>query len=613
MRDIFRAEWLRYRLHAVLFATAHLLLLAFFMRLADLGQQPLNVYRLTGGCYAIVGILLGMHQTGTWRRPNQWLNLLHRPVPPKHIALGLLCAGSLALCLAIVVPVGMALAWQAWGTARVVDTRHLLVPLAAGLLATGGYLAGVYGMLADRRYSACGLVLIAWMAMAQASGAAFVVVQCMACAWLLVMVLGAFRPDPGAPPHAVLQSVVTAVPLMMGVYLLLVLLGFIGELAWIMQGSHPVNMATPPAGGYVETERMSGRDRMLAGMAGSRLPEASLWREQTGLSDVHTMDRQLGDVPVRQSMSNGASTSFDDEEQRIHWTFSHDDMRFEGIHMTDGRAAGLLGVGANGRPFEDIATPEGTLPGMQKGDVALMAGDTLFQYVSASRAIVPRLRVAPGETLLGTTPVGGSLVAISDRAIYVFDGRHLVEGEAPVAARQRVAIPGASGDLARAELVELVDGYLLSFTFSRHAYDLLGTAPRQSILRVTDAGVVTVVATRALGADFPAFYRYRTWWASPAMYALSDGVLAWSGHPGPYATYATPPVPRASILLAASLALLSLLAGAWLVSRRDLPLSRRVAWTLCCAVVGVPGLVCLALMVPRSERYVATRFRTAHA
>jgi hypothetical protein len=613
MRDLFKAEWLRYRLWILLYAIAHVLALAFFMRLVDMGQQPLNVFRIIGACYALTGILLGLHQYGTWRRPNQWLNLLHRPLAPRRIAGALLGAGVVAIVCGVVVPLLVALAWQAGGTAHVVDLRHLIMPLAAGLIACAGYFAGAYGVLADRRYSSCALVFLFWLFAAQASGPAVLVVQTIACAWLLALVLVAFRPDLGVAPRALAGIALTALPVQMAAYLLLLMLGFVGELAWIMQGTHPVNMATPPHGGYVETERMSGRERMLAGLAGATIEQAPVWREQVALSDVHEIERQLPGVAARQEMSNTAPTEFDDADTRVRWTFSHDRMRFEGARLTDGRGAGERGVGADNGAFAGLATPAGALPGMGKGDVALMAGPTLYQYVASVGRIVPRLRVNDGERLLGTQALGGSLVAVSDRALYVFDGRHLIDALVPPTPRQRVAIPGSPGDQTRTEMVELVDGYLVSFTFSRRAFDMLGAPPYQTLLWVNDSGKVTPVATRALEPDFPVFYRYRSWWASPVLYTLRDRATGLFATPTPYREYATPGVPPSMRWLAAILSLVSASLGMWVAWRRDLSVGARVIWTLVCAVVGVPALLSLALIVPRAERTVQPTTRSAIA
>jgi len=603
MRDIFKAEWLRYRLWVLVYAVAHVLLLAFFNRLADLGQQQLNVYRVFASVYVITGILLGLHQMGTWRRPNQWINLLHRPVAPRRVALGLLAAGALALLIAVLLPIALVLAWQAWGTARVAETRHGVLALAAVLLGAGGYLAGAYAALANRRYAVAGLVPIAWIVFAQAGGVAALLVQGIACAWLFAMVLIAFRPDLGEPPRSALATAVTALTVQASVYLLIVLLGFVGELGWIMQGTHPANMSNPPHGGHVETDRMSGRERMLAGLATATGADVPLWREQIALSEVHALDRQLRLIPRRGDLGSPIPAVFDDGETRVRWTFSHDRMRFEGASLADGSRKGELGIGENDAALDAVALPGAALPGMGKGDLSLVAGNTLYQYRAAVRRIVPRIRLPQGESIAGVSPLGGSVAVLTDRAAYIVDGRHMGDGDELVQPRYRIPMPGPMGDLSRAETIELVDGYLMSFTFDWHAYDMRGVAPYQTELWANDAGQVTPVATRVLHQDFPTFYRYRNWWTSPAMHALCAMATGLFAVPDPLEVNATPPVPESMRALAAALALVSLSLGGWMAWRRVPALSSRVVWTLACGAIGIPALLSLVLLVPRRETF----------
>lgn len=604
MFDIARSEWQRYRWWVLAYALAHLLVLVFFNRITDLGQQSLNVHRVFAGCYALTGVLLGLHQMGTWRRPNQWLNLLHRPIAPRHIGTALLMAGGAGLILAVALPIVLTVAWQAWGTTRVIDPRHGLLPFSALLVAVCGYAVGAYGMLANRRYAASALVLLFWMGTAQASGWDAIGVQMLVCASGIALVLVAFRPDLGAPPRGFASTLLVALPVQMGIYIGILLLAFLTELLWIMLGTHPANMATPPHGGFTETERMAPRERVLAGLAGATFDDAPLWREQVALSDVHLLGRQVGELPVREAMSNDTIAEFNDDDARIRWTFSHASMRYEGRNIAD-ECVGTLGVGDDGRAFPAVATVADALPGMGRGDKTIIAGNVLYRYVSSVRRIVPRIALPDGEYLLGVTPVGGSLMVLGDKAVYVFDGRHLADGDDLLTARQRIAMPGLPGNLTRAELVEMVDGYLLSFTFAWHASDMQGVPPYQTVLRVNDAGKVTPVGTRTMGADYPPLHRYRGWWPSPAMHALRDVAMHLFAGSDPLSRTDAPPIPDTMRALAAALMLASLVAGAWLVRRRRMPMAVGVAWTVACGAVGLPAVVSLALIVPVGERETA--------
>lgn len=602
MWDMFKAELVRFRIWAVAGALLHLLVLAFLARVVDLAQQPMLVYRVFGAVYAVTGLLLGLYQMGGYRRPNAWLNLLHRPMPTWKIAAALFGAGALLLALAVAMPILVVAVYQETMTARVVDLRHWLVPLASCLIAACGYLAGAFCMLGGRRYAACSLVFLVLLVVAKASGFSALALQSLILLWLAVMVLAAFKPDLSAPPRSTLAVVATALPVQMGVYLLVLLLGFGVEMLWIMQGSHPNNMSTPPRGGHNETERLSDKDRMLAGLAASTAPEAPLWREQVALSDILGVGSQLNGVPARNELTNTAPMEFEDSERRMRWVFSHDRMRFEGYSLVDGRSVGELGVGADAAAFPAPAVSGGGLPGLPQGDSVLIAGGELYHYASETRQVLPRIRLPAGEILVGANAVGENLGVLSDRAVYFFDGRDVVEDDRLLAPRQRVSIPGPFGEFRSQEIVELVDGYLMSFTFTNHAHDTLGIAPYQVMLRVDDAGRVTSVARRAIAYDYPALYRYKAWWPSPAMYALRMGAIGLFAAPDPLQEETPSPVPLDMRALAYALMALSLLAAIWLTRRQALSSAACVTWIVACGTIGLPALASLWLLYPQREQ-----------
>ena len=80
MFELFKAELLRFRLWALALAGVHFIALGFLTRVVDLAQQPLVIHWSFGAAYAALGLLLGLYQMGTYRKPRAWLNLLHRPL-----------------------------------------------------------------------------------------------------------------------------------------------------------------------------------------------------------------------------------------------------------------------------------------------------------------------------------------------------------------------------------------------------------------------------------------------------------------------------------------------------------------------------------------------------
>lgn len=596
MMEFFKAELLRLRAWAIGLGALHLLVLAFMSRMVDLGQQPLVVHWTVAAVYALLGLLLGLFQMGTYRKPNAWLNLLHRPLAPWRIALALMAASLLLLAITVALPISMVALWQETMTPRVVDLRHWLLALAGLQIAMAGYLAGAYAMLAERRYAASGFVFLFLLLVAEATGFGALALQGLVIAWLVVMVLGAFKPDLSAAPAPLLPLVSAAVPLQMLVLLLMVTFYQGVEMGWIAQGSHPNNSPTPPRGGHNEVEKMDERGQMTAALHGSKHPDAALLREQIALSDPEGIAQQVRRLPQRHELANLAPMEFDDGMRGIRWVFSHDDMRLHGYDVRQRKAVGVLGVGADNAPLMAPALPIGGMPGMAEGDLVLLAGGTLYQYVSASQRIATRIQLPKGEVILGASPVGESLGLISATSLYFFDGRDLVESEAIVTPRMRVRIPGPPGDLRNLQLMELIDGYMLVTTFSAKAHLMDGGLPYQSVVRVHDDGRSEEVARRVLRHDYPAIYRYQWFWSSPLLAWLKVRSIALFAPSMPQEATVPAPVPRSMWILALTLCVLAGAAAAW--RSRVLPLSKRLraSWIVASLVVGLPALGAMWLL-----------------
>jgi hypothetical protein len=597
MFELFKAELLRFRMWALALGCVHFVALGFLTRMVDLAQQPLVIHWSFGATYAALGLLLGLYQMGTYRKPNAWLNLLHRPLSSSRIAISLIVAAVALLAAAIAVPILLIGVWQETMTPRVVDLRHWLLPLAALQIACAGYLVGAYGMLGERRYSAAGLVFLLLLISAKAQGFGALALQALVLVWLMTMVLHTFKPDLDAPPRTVVGIVTVALPLQMAMYLLLLLAYFGVEMLWIAQGSHPNNTPAPPRGGHNEAEKVDARTRMRMALDGSRHPDAPLLREQIALSEPTGIASQVRRLPLRFELANVMPMEFDDAARGVRWVFSHDDMRLHGYRLNDRTPAGTLGIGADNAAFPLPALPTGAMPGFAKGDAMLVAGNTAYHYGSESGQVLPRVRLPDDEVLVGASPVGETLGVISDRALYFFDGREALEHQRVMTPRLRVPMPGRYHDIYDLDMIELVDGYLIVFSNSYDANSVAGAVPYQYVLRVRDGGTVETIARRRLAYDFPAVYRYRSFWTSPGLSTLNDRALHLFAPPLPLETTVPAPVPGSMWLLAGMLSLLSVIGALWRTRRLALSATSRVAWTV------PPALASLWLMHRPVERF----------
>jgi hypothetical protein len=590
MKDLFKGELLRFRIWAIAAAVIHVAGLGFMARLVDLAQQPKLVYQVFAMIYAAVGLLLGMYQMGTYRRANHWLNLLHRPLHRLRIAGALCGAGFVLLVLAVALPIFAIAGYQEALTARVVDMRHWLLPVAALLIAACGYLAGAYAMLANRRYSAAVALLPAAFMFTQAAGVAALAVQALVLLILAGLVGIAFKPQLDEPPRHPLAVAATALPVQVGAYFLIWMLGFGYEIGLTAIGQHPLNGGLAAADGYIQASRMEPKERLLAGLASSHDPDAPLWREQAALSDVFVL-YPMRDLPVRNQLTGTMQPlEFSESERAITWTFSHDSMRFVGRGTLDGRPRGELGVGEGNMPFPG--------PAMPVGSSYLLAPTVAYQYDEDQHRVFPRVIMPAGEVFAGTPePVGENIAVLSDRALYIYPGREAANTLDVLKPVLRMPIPDPVGKLSSVELMELLDSYLVSFTYTNGAWS--GEAvPYQQVMRIDGHGRVREVAKRMLSYDLPLAYTMRNWWLSPVLRELCLSLQEAFAAPNPLAAGDIPPPPRHIAMLAAVLCVLSLLGAIALTRRRAFTPLARWTWVLACGVVGVPALVSLWLLYP---------------
>ena len=593
MKNLFKAELLRFRNWALVAAAVHVIALGFLSRLVDLAQQPLTVYQITGVLFFVAGALLGLYQMGTYRRPNHWINLLHRPLHRLQVAAALLGAGVLVLLVAIALPIAIIATYQETLTARVVDLRHWLLPVAGLLIGLCGYLAGAYAMLPGRRHAWAVFLLPNLLLYAQASGPAMLAVQTVVLLVLAGLVAIAFKPDLGAPPRGLAAPVAAALPVLLGGYFLMWLLAMGYEVALTVAGTHPQERPVAPAGGFIEANRAEPKDRLLNGIVASRDPQAPLWREQIALSEVIEL-YPFRTLPQRNELTNVAPMEFDDETNHVRWVFSHDRMRFVGYGTLDGRPRGELGLGPAQAAFPDPVLPY--------ADNLSFSATGAYQYDPEQQRIFQREQLPQGEVFASPpTSAGDNLAVLGNRALYFYPGREAANGLDLLTPQLRVPLPGPVGNLMSVELIETLDGYLISFTYTWGAWSG-ESEPFQQVVRVDGNGQVHEVTRRRLANDLSDVYTMRNWWLSPALRTLTLDAPQLFAAPRPLDERAIPTPPRPIVALAGVLCLLSLLTAIWLSGRQAHSRIARGSWVLACGLIGLPALFALWLQYPPRER-----------
>lgn len=581
MRDLLVAEARRLRGLALLYAAAHLGALLFMMRVVDLLQQPKVVYQLGAALHLIAGLALGAWQLRAYSsKPSAWLYLLHRPLAPWRIALAILGAGGAAVVVAVVLPIAAGLLAQRGLTVRVLDTRHLLLPIAAGLLALAGYLAGALLAVAPLSRAPAPLVLLAWLAVSDAVGAAVLLVQLAAVAGLLGLAILAFRPDVDEVPRSRWALAALIAPMAAAWSIALPVASFVFQILWIAAGTHPNNRVTPMAGGHVEVARADAKHALLLGLAELTTQEAAVLRGQVELSEAVSLSPELEALPEPGGLTNLAPLELD-EEGGVRWVFSHDEMRFIGMDREALMRKGQLGGN------EGFARPP-----LISGTTVLESG-TVRELDEASHRLLVRARLPEGEVLTGAPRmIGQAMVALGDRSVVFFDARDRERSTEPMPVIERVPLPVPIASLVRVDLIELLDGYLLSI-ISGNDNPNGKRAGKQWTLRV-ERGVVRELAVRPLRSDHPALSRMRARWSAPLLEQVRRAAVSFGA--GDQRLASAPDEDMGGAMLAWAVGL-SLLAGAWTWVRAR-RLRRSPLWAVAALAFGWPLALAFALVVP---------------
>jgi hypothetical protein len=594
MKELFLSECRRFRNLALASAAIHLAVQVMLSRL----MEPLQRHWTEQGVVQLLAGLAGLGfaalQFSTHRQPSRWVWLLHRPLSRIRIFGALALAALAVLAFAIGLPLLLAVLGTDRLTGRTVDARHYVIPVYLTLVSLVAWLGAAYLMLCGRRWAFVVLLVPSLFIGHIASGAALVPAALACVAMMAALVYTAVKPDRIAPPSSPAGLLAAGLPLVLGFY---VLMGWGGALAFqsgqMLFGVHPLNTAVPPAGGYTELTRATGRANLERALAASDDPRAAHWRRQVALLDVGKVRPEGHEHVVPGQIANIDTLQFHQPDKGIVWTFSHDRMMYQGRDAGTGAPRGWFGRnGTNDpRPFDHVPV----LP----GKFILTRHELLLPDFDSGRTR-PMLTVRAPETLTGgLQEVGMQAYLLTNQRLIAY--RKPAVPDAPLQELYSVPLPGPFGDLARVDVARMLDGTLLSFNFGRRmAQGEAGS--RQHLLFVDTAGRAQTLHSRPLEHDFPALFEHRTWWLSPVLHTLAGlperlmdkGIIA--------DLPAQPPQSRPAIVAAAALcaSLLSAALAAWRLARaQGTSRRRRLAWCVAALVLGPPCVAVLWVLGPR--------------
>lgn len=592
MKELFLSECRRFRNLALVAAAVLLVLLQLALRMANPLQQRWQLQMMMFLAIAVMGLAFAVVQFNGYRQPSRWLWLMHRPLARGRIFGALALASLILLTVAVGLPGLLAVAGADYYTGDTVDARHYLIPLHLLLASYTAWLAGCYLTLCGRRSAFVVLFVPSVLVLHLASGAALLAPAVIGLAAMAALAYTAFQPDRTAPPAGAGAHLATAIPLVLGFYLLMLWSGStVFQVGQMLLGVNPLNSKVAPAGGYRELVRSSGGDNLQRALAVSSDPRAAHWRRQLALLEVGKVQPQGREHPVRGQIANLDVTQWGDSKRNIMWTFNHDRMLYEGRDMHTDAPRGWFGVGGVGdlRPFD--SPPLIVVK-------SFMTQQRLFGVESESGRTYTLFAVSGAEKLTGgVQEVGRQPFVLTNQRLIAF--RRQATPQAPLEEAYSLPLPGPFGDLNRVDVARLLDGTLLSFNFGRRMVDG-ETGSRQQVLFVDALVRVTPVASRLVEHDFPLLFEHKHWWLSPVANAvltlperlLDRGLI--EDAPG------TPVQARPPAVVAAALAaaLLSAALAAWRL--RSQPMRYRLAWTVAALVLGPPCAAALWVLAPRA-------------
>lgn len=598
MSLLMRCEWRRFSRLTLVVGTVHLAALFLLGRVSDPLRWSaedqlaiLVVFMLLGGTLATI-------QVGAYRRPSQWLWLIHRPLEPRTIFADLSGSALAILGAATAAPAFIWLMATDVFTARVVDVRDYLSVVHLLGFAWMAWAIAALTLLSRSRWMVISLTLPLVIVLQMASVWWLLIPVIAGAGWLYAIARETIRANRQAPLTRNWAVLLTALPVQLGLFLLIFHVGK-GSVEAIQY------FAKPPVAGDIVTEadqaatqRLPREGLIAQGLVNSAETLAPSWRSQLPLLPSLFMSPVLERFPLRHQFGNTVPAWWD-AKHGTEWTFSHDAMRFIGRDPRSGHARGAWGPGGAGggadRPFDNIP-----LEGLTR--------DTLYYVDSERQRQYEQLRLPNGEWFVARPNQElGRVWVMSNRSLRVY---HPADPEqppyAPLRADWELSYPEDAARLTQVDVAQLLDGWLVSF-FYFDPHDRV-YSPWQQVVHVAPDGVSRVVGERRgihdlrihIGVGGSALLPTEAWWLSPALHVLASAADR-ALDTGLTRPPAFEPLPRAPELWIVALALsaFSLVLGALWLRRCHVQPARKRLWLALCALIGVPALLSLPMFEPR--------------
>ncbi len=614
MWNLFVAEWLRYRNLIVISALAHLLLMVALSTQTNLTHMPL--VHFWPMMLTVMAVVAGALQFFNHKRHNNWVQLLHRPLPPERIFAAITLAGISMLGVALVLPYTLVQLYMDFQGSYDIELRHYVFIAALCLQLVAAYMGGAFSVLYSQRLAFLSLFLL-WGFLGVSMNINLLALGAVSAAGFGWLLHASWRPDLSRPFHGPLRLVVSELMIQAGMLAALsTVLLLVFQLGWSISSTDP--RRAPEAGTANTLMRAAdARDLLLAALEGSTHPDSDLLRQQirigeaivAGVANVKSYPRRNQRPELDNNLELG------DQEHQVTWHFSHSRMLFEGRHTVTQKVVGWLGTAgfhAAGSPPQDQFT---SVPWVTSNGAVFIIDDGSIYRVDLQHQVLQlrfTLAAAQGERFNDSLTFKDGLVTLlSNKNLYLFRSAELLDEEAkkPLAISARLPLPPIyqselSNYQQHINVMELVDGYLIAVLDNQ---PVMGT---EGDFRKFEDSTLTLYRThsdgnnqfdnelihqRSLPSSFSTSFAYKSFVLAPGMHLFMD---AWDGVFDNKAVELALPLvyhhfPPLVLLLAVLGCGVSALATYALLRRVNWPASAKITWIVFNACTGLVGLMSL--------------------
>lgn len=603
MFEIYKSEFQRYRLWAGIATILLLGLFGFISKIKpfldpDQGQTAMTYLVLISA-----GAMFGFIQMLLHRRANHWTYLIHRPLAPWRIYLGIALAGITVVAIVILVPWFIMVGGLDAFSSIVVDKRHYTWVVFLLFCVFTSYLVGSLAALNPSKGSMLLAITLIWLMDTQPEND-FMLFFPMIVAISFLMILNSlsFKPDLSTYVKRPWAVAIMVVPMSLALtYGLSISTTAYYHIPKFIMGTHPDN--NPVEGTVSYLWSLNAAEQIAYALEGASHPLAEHYTKQAELADFSYINVEEWAYPRRgQLYTMDLQYALAPSGTNSVWQFSHDDMLLIGHGKTDQKPVGVLGKNGFIDTIES-ATPAdrfAVVPVMA-GDKFLMTRDTIYQLDFAERHMSIKHQLSGDEKYLGQPQLRDDFVAIvTNKRTLMFDRRVLTDDDGIAEPDYIVEHPAHPDAFQYIDTYRLVDGFLLLYR-SNHMFGF--DKPGSQVIHARLGGEAELIHARSYSIfRHPSWIRHYFEMVGPAISTFQDAYFSLhrpgDGPDTQFENIIKGAYPKPLYWIAAILMILSPVIVFFMCRRHGHGTTLTATWVILCAALSLPALIAFFLMNP---------------